>query len=107
MHTVVRRYQQAEELINLMTNRAEEVERVMSGTPGFVHYRAVRTGDGLTTITVCQDKAGTDESSRLAAAWVKENLSADAISRLTPEISEGESLIDFGSPQRLGAAVRA
>jgi len=27
------------------------------------------------TVTVCQDKTGTDESSRRAAEWVKENVS--------------------------------
>ncbi len=44
--------------------------------PGFVSYAAFRSGaDSGMTVTVCQDKAGTDESSRRAAEWVKENVS--------------------------------
>ena len=52
------------------------MKRLISGVRGFVSYAAVRSGDGGMTVTVCQDKAGTDESSRRAAGWVKENVSA-------------------------------
>jgi hypothetical protein len=107
MHAVVRRYQNAAELIALMGARADEVERVIGSTPGFLEYHAMRDGDALTTITICQDKTGTDESSRLAAAWVKENLSADALKNLMPQITEADTFIDFGTPQRLGTAARA
>jgi hypothetical protein len=90
-----------------MTEKSGEVERVIAATPGFVQYHAVRSGEALTTITICQDKAGTDESSRRAAAWVKQNLSADIVKQLTPEITEGEPFIEFGAPQRLGTPSRA
>jgi hypothetical protein len=47
----------------------------------------------VATITVCEDKAGTDESVRVAAGWVRENLPAGAVS--APEITEGETYMDF------------
>ena len=62
--------------------------------PGFVNYVAVRSGEGGVTVTVCEDKAGTDESSRRAAEWVKDNLSATAN---PPAITEGDTVLQFSS----------
>ena len=44
------------------------------------------------TVTVCEDKEGTDESSRRAAGWVKENVSTTVDA---PEISEGSTVLNF------------
>ena len=44
------------------------------------------------TVTVCQDKAGTDESSRRAAEWVKENITTDVS---PPAITEGDTVLAF------------
>jgi hypothetical protein len=44
------------------------------------------------TVTVCQDRAGTDESSRRAADWVNENLSTPGS---PPTITEGETVLRF------------
>jgi hypothetical protein len=94
MFVVVRSYsgRGAQELFDLLGQRQEEVKDLIGGVPGFVSYAAFRSGDGGTTVTVCQDKAGTDESSRRAAGWVKENVSADIS---PPAITEGETLLDF------------
>ena len=72
MYAVVRSYtgQGASELFDLLGQREADVQSLLSGVPGFVNYVAVRTGDGGVTVTVCEDKAGTDESSRRAAEWV-------------------------------------
>jgi hypothetical protein len=77
MHVVVRSYSGAgaSQLFDLLGQREEEVKTIISGVPGFVSYAAFRTDVGGTTVTVCQDKTGTDESSRRAAAWVRENVS--------------------------------
>jgi hypothetical protein len=61
---------------------------------GFVAYTAFRSGEGGITVTVCQDKTGTDESSRRAAEWVKENISATAN---PPVITEGSTVLHFHS----------
>jgi hypothetical protein len=94
MHAVVRTYsgQGASELFDLLGQREEEIKELITGVPGFVNYAAVRTGDGGVTVTVCEDKAGTDESSRRAADWVKENLSGSAD---PPAISEGDTVLQF------------
>ena len=96
MYAVVRTYtgQGASELFDLLGQSEADVQSLLSGVPGFVNYVAVRTGDGGVTVTVCEDKAGTDESSRRAAEWVKENLSATAN---PPAITEGDAVLQFSS----------
>ena len=94
MYAVVRTYsgQGSSELFDLLGQREEDVKALISGVPGFVNYAAVRSGDGGVTVTVCEDKAGTDESSRRAAEWVKENVSGTAD---PPAITEGNTVLQF------------
>lgn len=94
MHVVVRSYsgQGASELFDAMEQREEDVKELITGVPGFVSYAAFRSGDGVMTVTACQDQAGTDESSNRAAAWVKENVSASVD---PPEITEGSTFLQF------------
>ncbi len=94
MHVVVRSYsgQGASELFDAMEQREEDVKELITGVPGFVSYAAFRSGDGVMTVTACQDQAGTDESSNRAAAWVKENVSASVD---PPEITQGSTFLQF------------
>ncbi len=94
MHIVVRSYSGpgASELFEAMEQREDDVKEVITGTPGFISYAAFRSDDGIKTVTACEDKSGTGESSSRAAAWVKENVNA-AVD--PPEISEGEAFLSF------------
>ncbi len=94
MFVVVRSYtgQGGRELLDLLGQRQQDVKDLIGGVPGFVSYAAFRSGDGGMTVTVCQDKAGTDESSRRAAEWVKENVSTDVS---PPTITEGDTVLHF------------
>ena len=93
MHGVVRRYRGASALGDAMAGRSQEVRDIIGGVPGFVAYYAVRSGDEVATITVCEDRAGTQESSRRAAEWVRQNLPGVAV---TPETVEGEVFVQHG-----------
>jgi hypothetical protein len=94
MYAVVRTYSGAgaSELFEVLGKRQEDVEELIGGVPGFISYAAVPTAGGGITMTVCEDKAGTDESSRRAAGWVKENVSATAD---PPEVTEGATVVQF------------
>jgi hypothetical protein len=97
MHVVVRSYsgQGSSELFDLLEQREGDVENLIAGVPGFVSYVAFRSGgDTGMTVTVCQDKEGTDESSRRAAEWVKDNVSTPGT---PPEIAEGQTVLQFRS----------
>ena len=94
MFVVVRSYsgQGARELFDLLGQRQDDVKDLIGGVPGFVSYAAFRSGDGGMTVTVCQDKDGTDESSRRASEWVKENVSTSVS---PPSITEGSTVLQF------------
>ena len=48
---------------------------IISQTPGFVAYYVLDGGAGtLVSVSVFESQAGAEESTRLAADWVKENL---------------------------------
>jgi len=96
MHAVVRSYSGhgASELFDQLEQRNDEVKELIGGVPGFISYTAFRSGDGGSTVTVCQDKTGADESSRRAAAWGKENVTTTAN---PPVISEGGTVLHFTS----------
>jgi hypothetical protein len=94
MYIVIRSYsgEGASELFDALEQRPDEVKDLITTVPGFVSYWGFRNGDGGATVTVCQDKAGTDESSRRAAGWVKENVGSPVGA---PNITEGEASLEF------------
>ena len=66
----------------------EEFVPLIKNAKGFVHYYWLDTGNGEgASLSVFQDKAGADESVRLAADYVKERLSKLFTEK--PEIIEG------------------
>jgi heme-degrading monooxygenase HmoA len=94
MYTVIRRYTGASELADALVQRQQEVKDLISGVPGFKAYHALRTDWGdVATITICDDRTGTDESIRRAAGWVRSNLSR--VEMRPPEIIEGEIILSF------------
>ncbi len=93
MHAVVRHYKGSSTLVDELTKRSGDVEELIRGVPGFVAYHLIRTGDGGCSISVYEDKAGVEESTRRAAAYIKENL--ESVAAGPPEVMEGESVIHF------------
>lgn len=95
MHAVIRQYsgQGARELIDALEQHTADVERVIRGVPGFVSYSLIRTGDGGLSVTVCQDRAGCEESSRGAREWIRQNV---AMSTSAPQVTEGNVIVHLG-----------
>ncbi len=94
MYAVVRRYTGGGQLADALAQRRQEVEQILTGVPGFRSYYALRSSDGtVATITVCDDQAGTQESTRRAADWVRQNITGASIS--PPEVTEGETFLNF------------
>ena len=94
MYAVVRHYtgQGVSQLFDDLEGRKEEVEAVIRSVPGLVSYTMMRTGDGGISVTVCQDKAGTDESIRVAREWISQNITAQTN---PPVISEGNTIVQL------------
>lgn len=92
MYAVVRRYKGGSRVIDEVMRKRSDVEQLIRGVPGFIGYYVVQTADGGATITICEDQAGTEESVRRAAEWVRQNVQgADS----PPEITEGEVGLHF------------
>ena len=102
MYVIVRSYsgQGASELFDLLGEREEDVKELISGVPGFVSYAAFRSGDGGATVTICEDKAGTDESSKRAAADGVQERQSDSDS-LLPRSPRALDTVMLGAATRL------
>jgi hypothetical protein len=95
MYAVVRTYsgKGARELFDVLEKRKTEVESVMRPVKGFVSYTLARSGDGGFSVTVCQDKAGCEESIKAAREWVAKN--AGNTGAGAPKVSEGPVIIQL------------
>ena len=93
MHAVVRTYsgEGAKELFDLLEKRKSDVESLIRTVKGFVSYSLVRTADGGISVTVCQDKAGADDSVQKAKDWIGGNASSKGAS--APKVSEGSVIL--------------
>jgi hypothetical protein len=95
MDVVVRTYtgNGSKELFSLLEQRKAEVEKLMRSVKGFESYTLARSsnGEGGLSMTVCQDKAGTEESVRVAKEWIAKN--AGNIGVDAPKVSAGSIII--------------
>ena len=75
MYAIVRNYSGAgaKQLFDVLEKQKAEVEANLRKVTGLVSYTLVRSGDGGMSITVCNDKAGADESVKVAREWIKKN----------------------------------
>ena len=89
MHALVRNYsgKGSKKLIDVIEKNKTEVEGLLQAINGFVSYYLVRTSRGGFSVSVYHDKAGTDESIRVARDWISKN--ADNLGTARPTVSEG------------------
>jgi quinol monooxygenase YgiN len=89
MHAAIRRYNMFPNATDTIRTRVnEELLPTMRQLPGFVAYYVVDGGDGtLIAISVFEDRAVAEESTRHATQWVRERLSH--LIRTAPVISTG------------------
>jgi hypothetical protein len=88
----MRYYTAASALGDAMAANTDAIRQLITTVPGFVAYYAIRNGDVVTSVTVCQDKAGTDETTKRAGVWVKENVKGGVSA---PAINEGDTFVSF------------
>jgi hypothetical protein len=95
MHAVIRMYSGVggTKLIDLLQERKNEVEALIRSVQGFVSYSLIRTADGGASVTVCQDKVGTEESMRIAREWIGKN--ASNLAAGPPTVVEGSIILQL------------
>jgi hypothetical protein len=95
MHVTIRRYESIDQ-----SRKSEIVKKVHEGLlpalselPGFNGYSLVDAGEGVvTSIGFFDTAAQGDESSRVAAAWLREQKLESALPN-PPKVTSGEALV--------------
>jgi hypothetical protein len=95
MYAVVRNYSGpgAKDLFHLLEEHRTEVEAAIRSVPGLVSYTLVRSAEGGMSVTVCKDKAGTDESTRVAKEWIQEH--ASELGSKLPTVEVGSVIVQI------------
>lgn len=95
MHAVVRSYSGsgAKQLFDVLEKHKADVEATLRKVPGLVSYTLLRSADGGMSVTVCKDKAGADESLKVAREWIKKN--ASNVQASPPTVSEGSVIVEI------------
>jgi hypothetical protein len=88
MHATMRYYAGNTDLADQLASRSDEIRSVISGVPGFKSYYLVQLDDATVSITVCDDEAGTAESTRVAGEWLRENM---------PELAGSSPMVSAGT----------
>ena len=95
MYASIRRYAGADpRLWDQIQQQRASLEAAFRQIPGFRSWYLVRTDGGLTTVTLCEDQAGAEESVRVAAGWIQEHM-PDLISG-QPAVANGEVALQLG-----------
>jgi heme-degrading monooxygenase HmoA len=92
MHATVRSYSAGPELVDGLVERSDDVKRIISEIDGFQAYYMIRTAEGMVSVSVYDTEAGVDESTRVAADFIRENM--PEFTAAPPRVSSGEVAID-------------
>jgi hypothetical protein len=76
-----------------LEQRKADVEAAIRKVPGLMSYTLLRSGDGGVSLTVCKDKAGADESLKVARDWIQKN--ASNIGASPPAVMEGSVILQI------------
>ena len=89
MYATVRTYAGPEAFGDELVKREDEVSGLLQGISGFRAYYLIKTDQGgVVTVSVYDDQAGAEESTRQAAEWVRTNLPDLGVA--PPQVSSGE-----------------
>jgi hypothetical protein len=92
MHVVTRTYSGpgAKETVEHVLKSKDELTKLMRGVKGFVSYVVIKSGNEWMTATMCHDKAGCEESVKIARDFISKH--AANFGAAPPQIREGEVL---------------
>jgi hypothetical protein len=88
MFASIRKYNGTPLLVDELVKKQDDIKSVLRPIRGFHAYYLLKTSDGAVSMTVCEDRAGAEESNRVAATWLKDKLPTFATP--PPEITTGE-----------------
>ena len=95
MHATVRRYEGVDQSrTDELTKKVDETLLPrLSNLPGFEGYYLIEAGNGvMSSIGLFENSAQADESTRLAASWVRDEKLEPALPN-SPKITDGEVIV--------------
>ncbi len=93
MHVAMRQYQVAPGSVDEITRGVNEgLLPIIKDVSGFQAYYAVDAGGGrIASVSVFEDRAGAEESTRLAADYIRQNMAS--LFPNPPEVLQGEVVV--------------
>ena len=93
MHAVVRTYsgKGAKEFGALLAKHKKDVEQLMRSVQGFASYTLAHTSDGCVSMTICESRAGVEESTHKAREWLAANATHTGVGPAA--VSEGAVIL--------------
>lgn len=93
MHATIRSYSSVAGLVDEIVANEGAIRTLLRGIDGFRAYYLLRTSDdSAVSVSVYDDRAGTDASTAAAREWIAANLPGLATS--PPEVSEGDVALE-------------
>lgn len=93
MYAVIRAYPGNSDLADRLAERSDEVRSLIGGIDGFKAYYLLKLSEGTSTVSIFENEQGAEESSRVAAAWLAENL--PELNVAPPYVTAGEVVLSF------------
>jgi len=93
MFASIRKYTGVPMLSDELVKHETEIQAVLDPIKGFHALYVIKTDSGVVSMTLCEDRAGAEESNRVSAQWLKDKLPTFATT--TPEITIGEVRIQL------------
>ena len=93
MFASFRKYSGSPQLVEELLKKQDDIKSVLRPIHGLHAYYLLKTSDGAVSMTVCEDRAGAEESNRVASTWLKDKLPMFA--NRAPEITIGEVQIQL------------
>ena len=95
MNATIRRYESIDQSrkSELITKLDENLLPTLSELPGFNGYSVIDAGDGVvTSVSFFDTQAQADESTRVAASWLREQ-KLDTVLSSAPKITSGDVVV--------------
>jgi hypothetical protein len=95
MNATIRRYESIDQSrkSELIKKLDENLLPTLSELPGFNGYSVIDAGDGvMTSVSFFDTQAQADESTRVAASWLREQ-KLDTVLRTAPTITSGDVVV--------------
>jgi heme-degrading monooxygenase HmoA len=93
MHATIRSYSGVAGLVDGILANEDAIRGLLRGIDGFRAYYLVRTSDdSAVSVSVYDDRAGTEASTAAAREWIAANLPGLATS--PPKVSDGEVALE-------------